>query len=164
MCRGARTRICRDAHAGPGGAAQKIRRQRLFAGAKSQERLWRAARLSKSALDNLLQGRLAEHEPAGGERLVERKRPATHREGLRFSSPPAHGLTLCDRTHHRHTAYQPAGANRKEASLFSSKRPAPQRVAYAGLLRPRAKYLTGDRTHHRAVCERVRNKQDPFSV
>src|SRR6266496_2482674 len=54
--------------------------------------------------------------------------------------------------------------NRNTAPLFSSKRPAPQRGAYAGLLLPHAKYLAGDRTHHGAICERIRHKQDPFSL
>ena len=164
MCRRTRTRIRRNAHARPGRPAQKIRRQRLSARAQSEEQLRRAARLSKSALDNLLQGGIVEHDPAGGERLAERKRPATDREGLRFSPALTDGFALRDRTCHRRTAHQLAGANRKTAPLFSSKRPAPQRGANAGLLRPHAKYLAGDRTHHGAICERIRHKQDPFSL
>src|SRR5438132_9272726 len=101
--------------------------------------MWRTTRLPKSALDDLLQGGLAEHEPARGERLAERNRPATDRDSLRFSPAPAHRLTLCDRARHRHTAPQPTGTNRKTAQLFSSKWTAPKGGAHAELLRAHAK-------------------------
>src|SRR6478752_9652021 len=109
MRRRTRTRLRPAAHGTRGRPAQKIRRQRLSARAQLEERLWRTARLSKSALDYLLQRRFAEHEPARRERLAERKRPAPNRTCVRFSSALAHRLALRDRTRHRHTAYDFAG-------------------------------------------------------
>src|SRR5215472_16109234 len=126
MRRGTRTEVCRNAYAGPGRQAQKIRQQRLSAGTQSQKRMRWTARLSKSALDNLLQRGFAEHEPARRERLAERKRPATDRDSVRFSPALAHGSALCDRARDRHIAHQSAGTNRKTVELLPSKRPAPQ--------------------------------------
>src|SRR5258708_34831779 len=105
MRRRTRTRLRRATYGGPGRPAQKIRRQRLSARAEPEERLWRASRLSKSALDYLLQGGFAAYKPARRDRLVERKRPAPNRACLRFSSALAHTLALRDRPGHRHTAH-----------------------------------------------------------
>src|SRR6266478_31664 len=123
---GARAGICRNAHARSGRSAQEVWRQRLSTGAELEERMWRTARLSKSALDDLLQRGFAEHQPARGQRLVERKRSATDRESLRFPPALAHRFALRHRARHRHTAYQPAGTSRKTAQLFSSKWTAPR--------------------------------------
>src|SRR6266581_2792659 len=124
MRRRTRTRLCRVTHAGPSGPSQKIRRQRLFARAQPEERLWRTARLSKSALDYLLQRGFAKHKPTRGERLAERKRPAPDRARVRFSSAPAHRLALRDRARHRHTAHEFAGTSRNPARVLAAKRPA----------------------------------------
>src|SRR6266511_619453 len=119
-----RTRLRRAAHGGPSRTAQKIRRQRLSARAEPEERLWRTARLSKSALDYLLQRGFAEHKPTRRKRLAERKRPAPNRACVRFSSALAHRLALRDRARHRHTAHEFAGPSRNAAQVFTSKRPA----------------------------------------
>src|ERR1700757_2705239 len=124
MCYRTRTELCRAAAGGPSSPTQKIRRQRLSARAQPEERLWRTARLSKSALDYLLQRGFAEHKPTRRERLAERKRPASNRACLRFSSTLAHRLALRDRARHRHTAHELAGTNRHAAGVFTSKRPA----------------------------------------
>src|SRR6476620_12420821 len=130
MRRRTRTRLCPATHGGRGRPAQKIRRQRLSARAEPEERLWRTARLSKSALDYLLQRRFAEHKPTRGERLAERKRPAPNRARVRFSSALTHRLALRDRARHRHIAHEFAGPGRSAARVFSSKRPASKRGAY----------------------------------
>src|SRR5215813_13362742 len=122
MCRRTRTRLRRAAHEGPGRPAQKIRRQRLHARAQSEERLWRTARLSKFALDYLLQRWFAEHKPTRRERLADRKRPAPNRACLRFSFAPAHRLALRDWARHRHTAHEFAGSSRNAAPVFAAKR------------------------------------------
>src|ERR1041385_803583 len=124
MRRRIRTPLRRAAHGGPGRSPQKIRRQRLFARAQPEEWLWRAARLSKSALDYLLQRGFPEHKSTRRERLAERKRPAPNRTCVRFSSALAHRLALRHRTRHRHTAHELAGTNRNAVGLFASKRPA----------------------------------------
>src|SRR6266480_3229187 len=124
MRRRTRTRLRRATHGGPGRPAQKIRRQRLSARAKPEERLWRTARLSKSALDYLLQRGFAEYKPTRWKRLVERKRPAPNRACLRFSSALAHRFALRDRARHRHTAHEFAGTNRNSARVLTAKRPA----------------------------------------
>src|SRR6267142_2639948 len=124
MRRRTRTRLRRATYEGPGRPAQKIRRQRLSARAEPEERLWRTARLSKSALDYLLQRGFAEHKPTRRERLVERKRPAPNRACVRFSSAFAHRLALRDGARHRYTAHEFAGTNRDAARLFASKRAA----------------------------------------
>src|SRR6476646_4827202 len=163
MRRRTRTRLRPATHGGPGRPAQKIRRQRLSARAQLEERLWRTARLSKSALDYLLQRRFAEHKPARRERLAERKRPAPNRACVRFSSAPAHRLALRDGARHRHTAHEFAGPGRNAARIFPSKRPASKRGAYAGLLQPHAKYPAGDGANHGTVRERTRYEQNPRS-
>src|SRR4029453_17840905 len=127
-----RTRLCRGTHGGPGRPAQKIRRQRLSARAQPEERLWRPARLSKSALDYLLQGGFAEYKPARWERLVERKRPAPNRACVRFSSALAHRPALRNRARDRHTAHEFAGPGCNAARVFISQRPASKRGADAG--------------------------------
>src|SRR5882757_2307222 len=124
MRRRTRTRLRRVTYGRPGRPAQKIRRQRLSARAEPEERLWRTARLSKSALDHLLQGGFAEYKPARRERLVERERPAPNRACVRFSSALAYRLALRDGARHGHTAHELAGTNRDPARLFASKRPA----------------------------------------
>src|SRR5512141_2648451 len=134
MRRRTRTRLCRATHEGPGRPAQKIWRQRLSARAQSEERLWRIARLSKSALDYLLQRGFAEHKSTRRERLAERKRPAPNRACVRFSSALAHRLALRDRARHRHIAHEFAGPSRYATRVFTSKRPASKRGASAGLL------------------------------
>src|SRR6476620_9825221 len=124
MRRRTRTRLRPATRGGRGRPAQKIRRQRVSARAQLEERLWRTARLSKSALDYLLQRRFVEHKPARRERLAERKRPAPNRTCVRFSSALAHRLALRDRARHRHTAYEFAGTSRNAARVFAAKRPA----------------------------------------
>src|SRR6476469_1063070 len=136
MRRRTRTRLRPATHGGPGRPAQKIRRQRLSARAQLEERLWRTARLSKSALDYLFQRRFAEHKPTRGERLAERKRPAPNRARVRFSSALTHRLALRDRARHRHTAHEFAGPSRKPPRIFPPTRPASKRGADAGLLQP----------------------------
>src|SRR4029453_446329 len=158
-----RTRLCRGTHGGPGRPAQKIRRQRLSARAEPEERLWWTARLSKSALDYLLQRGCAEHKPTRRQRLVERKRPAPNRACVRFSSALAHRLALRDRARHRHTAYEFAGPSSNAARVFTSKRPASKRGAYAGLLQPHPQYSAGDRANHGTVRERICYQQDARS-
>src|SRR6266550_8388102 len=143
MRRRTRTRLRRATHGGPGRPAQKIRRQRLSARAESKERMWRTARLSKSALDYLLQGGFAEYKPARRKRLVERKRPAPNRARVRFSSALAHRLALRDGARHRHTAHEFAGTSRNAAGVFTSKRPASDRGSHAGLLPSHAKHSAG---------------------
>src|SRR6478672_3024033 len=163
MRRRTRTRLCPATHGGRGRSAQKIRRQRLSARAEPEERLWRTARLSKSALDYLLQRGLAEHKPTRGERLAERKRPAPNRACIRFSTALAHRLALRDRARHRHTAHEFAGPGRNAPRVLPSTRPASKRSAYAGLLQPHAKYSAGDRANHGTVRERTRYEQNPRS-
>src|SRR6476620_4384080 len=124
MRRRTRTGLRRATHGGPGRPAQKIRRQRLSARAESEKRLWRTARLSKSALDYLLQRRLAEHKPTRRARLAERKRPAPNRARVRFSSALTHRLALRGRARHRHTAHEFAGPGCSAARVFASERPA----------------------------------------
>src|SRR5436190_12349160 len=119
-----RTRLRRAAHAGPSRTAQKIRQQRLSARAEPQERVWRTARLSKSALDHVLQRGFAEHKPTRRERLAERKRAAPNRAFVRFSFALAHRLALRNRARHRHTAHEFAGTSRDEARVFAPERPA----------------------------------------
>src|SRR4030095_8158160 len=163
MRRRTRTRLRRATHGGPGRPAQKIRRQRLSARAEPEERLWRTARLSKSTLDYLFQRGFAEHKPTGRERLVERRRPAPNRACVRFSSALAHRLALHDPARHRHTAHEFAGPSRNAARVFTSKRPASQRGADAGLLQPHPKYPAGDGANHGTVRERTRYEQNPRS-
>src|SRR4030095_12227021 len=158
-----RTRLRGATHEGPSRPAQKTRRQRLSPRAQPEERLWRAARLSKSALDYLLQRGFAEHKPTRRERLVERKRPAPNRACVRFSSALAHRLALRDRARHRHTAHEFAGTNRNPARVFASKRPASQRGAHARLLRPHTKYSAGDGANYGTVRERTCYEQNPRS-
>src|SRR5262249_54346759 len=142
----------------------KIRRQRLPPRAQPQERVWRAARLSKSALDYLLQKRFAEHKPTRGGRLAERKRPAPNRARVRFSSALAHRLALRDRARHRPIAHEFAGPGRNAARVFTSKRPASKRGANAGLLQPHPKHSAGDGANHGTVRERTRYEQNACSV
>src|SRR5205814_4816224 len=118
MRRRTRTGIRRNADARPSRTAQEIRRQRLSPGTAREERMWRAARLPESSLDDVFQRRLIEHEPTCWQRLVERNRPTANREGLRFSSSLAHRFALCHRTRHRHSASQFAGTNRQAAKLL----------------------------------------------
>src|SRR5437762_6612455 len=141
MRRRTRTGIRRNADARPSRTAQEIRRQRLSPGTAREERMWRAARLPESSLDDVFQRGLAKHEPTCWQRLAERNRPTADREGLRFSSSLAHGFALCHRTGHRHSASQFAGTNRATIKLFSWQRAAPERGAYARLFRAHAKYL-----------------------
>src|SRR5262249_41541157 len=161
MCRRTRTRLRRAAHEGPGRPAQKIRRQRLSARAQPEERLRRTARLSKFALDYLLQRGFAEHKPTRRERLAERKRPASNRACVRFSSALAHRLALRDWARHRHLPHEFAGPGRNAARVFTSKRPASQRGAHAGLLPPYTKYSAGDGANYGTVRERTRYEQNP---
>src|SRR5881394_1223336 len=163
MRRRTRTRLRRATPEGPSRPAQKIRRQCLYARAQPEERLRRTARLSKSALDYLLQGGFAEHKPTGRERLAERKRPAPNRARVRFSSALAHRLALRDRARHRHTAHEFAGTSRNAAGVFTSKRPASERGSHAGLLPSHAKHSAGDGANHAAVRERTRHRQNPRS-
>src|SRR4030095_16751039 len=158
-----RTRLRGATHEGPSRPAQKTRRQRLSPRAQPEERLWRAARLSKSALDYLLQRGFAEHKPTRGERLAERKRSAPNRACVRFSSALAHRLALRDRARHRHTAHEFAGPSRNAARVFTSKRLASKRSADAGLLQPHPKYSAGDGANHGTVRERACYEQNPRS-
>src|SRR3954454_2892627 len=159
MRRRTRTRLRRATYGRPGRPSQKVRRQRLSARAQSKERLWRIARLSKSALDYLLQRRFAEHQPIGGQRLAERKRPTPNRARVRFPSALAHGLALHNRARHRHTAHEFAGASRNAARVFTSQRSASKRGAYAGLLQPHAKYSTSDGANYGTIRQRKRYEQ-----
>src|SRR5260370_27711145 len=163
MRRRTRTRLRRATHGGPGRPSQKIGRQRLSARAQLEERLWRTARLSKSALDYLLQRRFVEHKPARRERLAERERPAPNRARVRFSSALTHRLALRDRTRHRHTAHEFAGPSRNATRVLPSTRRASKRSAYAGLLQSHAKYSTGDGANYGTVRERTRYEQNPRS-
>src|SRR6478735_2609208 len=163
MRRRTRTRLRPATHGGRGRPAQKIRRQRLSARAQLEERLWRTARLSKSALDYLLQRRFAEHKSARRERLAERKRPAPNRARVRFCSALAHRLALRDRARHRHTAHEFAGPDGNATRVLPSKRPASKRGAYAGLLQPHAKYSAGNGANYGTVRERTRHQQNPRS-
>ena len=52
------------------------------AGAEREERLRRAARLSKSSLDDLFQGRRPHHHASRGQRLAQRNRSRADRSGL----------------------------------------------------------------------------------
>src|SRR5205809_7005530 len=117
--------------------------------------MWRTSRLSKSALDDLLQRGFAEYEPTGGKRLVERKRPTKDRERLRFPLALAHGFALRHRAPHRRTAHQPAATSRQTTQLFSSQLTAPQRGAHEALLRAHLKYLTIYRTNRGAISKRI---------
>src|SRR5262245_20757778 len=164
MRRRTRTRLRRAAHGGPGNPAQKIRRQRLHARAQPEERLWWTARLSKSALDHLLQRGFAEHKPTSRERLAERKRPAPNRARVRFSSALAHRLALRNRARHRHTSHEFAGPGRNAARVLASKRAASKLGADAGLLQPHPKHSVGERANHGTVRERTRYEQNPRSV
>src|SRR4029450_3179065 len=163
MRRRTRTQLRRATHEGPGRPAQKIRRQRLSARAEPEERLWRTAGLSKSALDYLFQRGCAEHNPTRRKRLAERKRSAPNRACVRFSSTLAHRLALRDRARHRHTAHEFAGPSRNAARVFTSKRPASKRGAYAGLLQPHARYSAGDGANHGTVRERICYEQNARS-
>src|SRR6266550_7982604 len=163
MRRRTRTRLRPATHGGPGRPPQEIRRQRLSARAEPEERLWRTARLSKSALDYLLQRGFAEHKPTRRERLAERKRSAPNRACVRFSFTLAHRLALRDRARHRHTAHEFTGPSRNAAWVFISKRTASKRGAYAGLLQPHAKYSARDGANHGTVRERTRYEQNARS-
>src|SRR5262249_29480442 len=155
-----RTRLRRVAHGGPGHPAQKIRRQRLHARAQPEERLWWTARLSKSALDYLLQRGFAEHKSTSRQRLAERKRPARNRACVRLSFTPAHRPALRHWARHRHTAHELAGSSRHATRVFASKRSASQRGPHEGLLPPHAKYSTGDRANYAAIREWTRYEQN----
>src|SRR4029450_9281939 len=156
-----RTRLRGATHEGPSRPAQKIRRQRLSPRAQPEERLWRTARLSKSALDYLLQRGFTEHKPTRRERLAKRKRPAPNRACVRFSSALAHRFALRDRARHRHTAHEFAGTSRNAPRGFTSKRPVWRRGRHAGLLPPHTKYSAGDGANYGTVRERTCYQQNP---
>ena len=136
-------------------------RQRLRAGAPSEERLRWFARLSESSLDDVFQRRRADHGriSSGRDWFSEADRRGS-KQPMIFSFGSERDLHYAPAARPIF-AFQRSGAARGATRLSRKKRHSSQRSVDEGLLRAHAKYFSRDRANHRAIRQRRVFTQGP---
>src|SRR5204863_7567405 len=87
--------------------------------------------------------------------------PPRHPNGLRFHPPIADRPVLPLRTRGGRPPPQSAAGDRATPAVSGKEWPARARSVDARLLQTHSKYFSRDRTHHRTVCQRLRDQRHP---